>query len=111
MAVGSLGRAAMTPAIMSNYAITVLKEKQHLRIPIVRRERPSMVEDDRLAVAPILVIDLCSIFCSDERHGPSSCLLGGVRLLLSSRRRRQARSQQMPRELRLRRLACLDERQ
>jgi hypothetical protein len=45
-------------------------------IPIVSGERPSMVKDDRLTDAPILVIDLCSVFGCDERHGsrPVGCL-------------------------------------
>src|ERR1700689_4580550 len=77
MAIGGLGRAAMAPAIVSNHSIAALEEKQHLSIPIVRRKRPSVMEHDRLAGAPILVIDLCSVFGFEERKNSSSFCLGG----------------------------------
>src|SRR5882724_1312985 len=53
-----LSRAAMSAPISCNDAETFAEEKKHLRVPIIRRERPSMTEDDRLAATPVLVIDV-----------------------------------------------------
>src|ERR1700722_8640466 len=71
-------RAAMASAIVSDHAITSLQEEKHLRIPIIRREGPPVVEDNRLTCAPILVEDLCSVFGRDKRHGSISCGLRRV---------------------------------
>jgi uncharacterized protein DUF1275/enoyl-CoA hydratase/isomerase-like protein len=42
--------------------------RQHLRVPIVRRERPAMTKHDRLAAAPIFIVDLYSVFGCDVAH-------------------------------------------
>ena len=55
MAVAGLGRAAMAAPIMGDRAEVLAEEKQHLRVPIVRRQRPAMAEHDRLPRAPILI--------------------------------------------------------
>ena len=54
VAAASLGRAAMSTAIMGDHAKIVGKEEQHLRVPIIARKRPAMAENDGLARAPIL---------------------------------------------------------
>jgi hypothetical protein len=36
----------------------VAQEEQHLRVPIVGRQRPTVRENDRLTFAPILVINV-----------------------------------------------------
>ena len=54
MAVGGLARAPVTPPIMRDHSIAVLQEEQHLCIPIVGRERPTMGEHHRLPTPPIL---------------------------------------------------------
>src|SRR5580693_6115705 len=46
---------------MGDYAIAVLREKEHLAGPRFRRQRPAVAEDNRLSGAPILVVDLCSV--------------------------------------------------
>jgi hypothetical protein len=64
-------------AALSNYdsmtasksaLIALADEEKHLRVPIVRRERPTMTEDNRLSAAPILIIDvdISSVFFSDS---------------------------------------------
>src|SRR5262245_49406663 len=60
VAVGDLRRAAMAAAIMGDDAIAVSDEKQHLRVPIVSRQRPAVAEHDGLALPPIFVEDLRS---------------------------------------------------
>jgi hypothetical protein len=56
MPVGSLRRAAVTPAIMGDDPIALAQEENQLRVPVVRGQRPAMGEDDGLTTAPILVI-------------------------------------------------------
>src|SRR5579863_5051182 len=68
MAVADLAGAAMAAAVMRDDAIAVIEEEQHLRIPIIRRQRPAMAEHDRLTLAPILVKDVDLIFCRDDGH-------------------------------------------
>src|SRR5438477_12102098 len=52
-----LSRATMSTPISCNDAETFAEEKKHLRVPIIRRERPAVAEHDRLSFAPVLVID------------------------------------------------------
>src|SRR5205085_8859450 len=68
MAVTRLGRSAVASSVMGDYAIAVLKEEQHLRVPIVGRQRPAMAEDDGLSFAPIFVVNLRSIFGGNCAH-------------------------------------------
>ena len=65
-----LSGAAMAATVMGDDAIALRQEEQHLRVPIVRRQRPAMVEDDRLRVlrAPVLVEDLGSVRSCESRH-------------------------------------------
>ena len=65
----SLARASVAAAIDADDPVAVLEEKQHLAIPVVRAEGPAVVEDDRLALAPVLVEDLNAIFRGDRAHG------------------------------------------
>ena len=53
---------------MSDDAKTLAEKEQHLRVPIVRRQRPAMAEHDRLPASPILIIDLDvgSVFFSNS---------------------------------------------
>ena len=41
---------------------------QHLGVPVVGAERPAMMENDRLALAPVLVEDLSAVFRFDKAH-------------------------------------------
>ena len=72
VAVGGLAGAAMAAAVMGDDAIAVIEEEQHLRVPVIGRQRPAMAEDDRLTVAPILVIDLGAVLGRDRGHGAAS---------------------------------------
>src|SRR5207248_7665963 len=62
-----LSRATMSAPISCNDAETFAEKKKHLRVPIIRRQRPTMAEDDGLSFAPVLVIDVdvSSVFFSN----------------------------------------------
>src|SRR6184192_110190 len=72
MAPAGLGGAAVTSSVMGDDAIAFLEEEQHLRVPIIGRERPAVAEHDGLTFAPVLIIDVdvSSVFFSDSyvRH-------------------------------------------
>src|SRR5713101_1211093 len=84
--VAGLSRATMSAAISCNAAIAFAEEEKHLRVPVIRRQRPTMAEDDGLSAAPIFVInvDISSVFFSnsDVRHGESPFGLDCTRNLL-----------------------------
>jgi hypothetical protein len=58
----------MAAAVDADHAIAMMDEEQHLSIPVVGAERPTMMEDDGLALAPILVEDLNAVLRSNEAH-------------------------------------------
>src|ERR1700692_4858581 len=76
VAVGGLSRTAMPAAIMGYNPIAMMQEEQHLVIPVVRAERPTMAENYRLSFTPVLVVDLCAIFGRNSGH--ESFLLSSV---------------------------------
>jgi hypothetical protein len=51
----------MPAAIMGNHPVTVVEKEHHLRIPVVRRERPAVMEKKRLTCAPILKVNLRAV--------------------------------------------------
>src|SRR5882724_10818666 len=67
MSVAGLSRATMSASIARNDAETLAEEKKHLRVPIIRRERPAVTEHNRLPAAPVLIIDVdvSSVFFSN----------------------------------------------
>src|SRR5258706_14510786 len=69
MAVAGLAGAAVAPAVMGDDAIAVIEEEQHLRVPVIGRQRPAMAEYDGLTFAPVLVEDLGAVVCGDLWHG------------------------------------------
>src|SRR5829696_3905424 len=73
--VPSLVRAPMASSVDSDTSITIRSHKKHLVLKGVRRERPSVVEDDRLSGAPILVIHVHAIFRFDRTHIGTSLLI------------------------------------
>src|SRR5262245_31826532 len=75
MAVAGLRRAAMPAPVMRDDAITLAQEEQHLRVPVVGRQRPAMTEYDWLTRTPILVKDLDAILCLHRRHGLTLSLI------------------------------------
>src|SRR6266480_2842566 len=58
MAVARLGGPAVASSVMGDDAIAVFEEEQHLRVPVIGRERPAMAENYGLSLAPILIIDV-----------------------------------------------------
>src|SRR3989475_2456617 len=80
MAVARLGGPAMASSVMGDDAIALFEEEQHLRVPIIGRQRPAVAEHDGLTFAPVLIIDVdvSSVFFSDSYvwHCVFSFLLG-----------------------------------
>src|SRR5262249_60087145 len=72
VAVRNLARASMAATVDTDHAIAMVDEEQHLGIPVVGAERPAMMEDNRLAVAPVLVKNLDAILGRDCTHGFAS---------------------------------------
>ena len=66
----NLGGTAVTTAVMGDNTKTLGDEEQHLRIPVIGRERPAMVENDRLGIlrAPVLVENLSAVLGCYETH-------------------------------------------
>ena len=61
MPASGLGGAAMAAPVVRYDAIAAVGEEQHLRVPIIGRQRPAVAEDDGLSLAPC-------------RERPGSCL-------------------------------------
>src|SRR6185295_7877923 len=74
MAAAGLGGAAMAAPVMGYDAIAVLEEEQHLRVPVICRQRPAMAEHDGLTLAPVFVEDLNAVFGRDGGHSVVSLL-------------------------------------
>src|SRR6266480_3313739 len=68
MAIARLGGPAMTSPVMGDDAIAVFEEEQHLRVPVISRERPAVTKDDRLSFTPVFIIDVNvrPVFFSDS---------------------------------------------
>src|SRR5205807_9848232 len=68
MAASGLGGTAMSAPVVGYDAIAVLEEEQHLRVPIIGRQRPAVAKHDGLTFAPVLAVDLRPIFRRNCRH-------------------------------------------
>src|SRR5580692_4389301 len=68
VAVPGLAGAAVASPVVRDDSIAALAEEQHLSIPIVRGERPSVAEHYGLTRAPVLVINLRTVFCGNRWH-------------------------------------------
>jgi hypothetical protein len=66
VAVPGLAGPAMAAAVMGDAAIAARSQKCHLVFPGVCAEGPSMAEDNRLSLPPILVVNLCAVFGCDR---------------------------------------------
>src|SRR6202171_4386261 len=64
--------APMPAAVKSDHAVSALEKEHHLSVPVVCRERPAMMEEQRLASAPVLVKNLRAVFGGDGCHGMTS---------------------------------------
>ncbi|MCY1376069.1 hypothetical protein D9M69_635320 [compost metagenome] len=51
----------MATSVMGNHAVALAEEEQHLVVPVVPGQRPSVMEDDGLTTAPVLVEQLSAI--------------------------------------------------
>src|SRR5260370_9800059 len=69
IAVPWLARAAVAAPVMRDAAIAARGQEKHLVLECVGAQRPAMAEDDGLTLAPILVIDLCTVVRGDRGHG------------------------------------------
>ncbi len=67
-----LGGPSVPPPVMGNDPVALAEKEHHLRIPVVRGERPAMAEDDGLSLAPVLVEDLDPVLGGDRGHQASS---------------------------------------
>ena len=65
-----LGRTAVPAAVVRDDPEALVEKEHHLAVPVVRAERPAVMEDDRLRVlrAPVLVEDLGAVLGGDEAH-------------------------------------------
>ena len=60
-----LGGTAMPPPVVGYDAIAVVEEEHHLRVPVVRAQRPAVTENNGLTRAPIFEVNLRSVFGCD----------------------------------------------
>ena len=58
----------MAAPVVGDDAIAAIQEEQHLRIPVIGRQRPAVAEHDGLPFAPVLVKDLNAVFGRDRTH-------------------------------------------
>lgn len=67
MPITDLARATMTSAIMRYYTISLRQEEEHLVVPIISAQGPSVMENNRLGVlwAPVLEKNRHAVFCDD----------------------------------------------
>lgn len=58
----------MPAAVVRNHTIPMRQEKHHLRIPVIRRKWPAVMENQRLSRPPVLVEYFSSVFRRDGVH-------------------------------------------
>src|SRR5690242_2277960 len=85
MAVSRLRGSAVPAAVMSDHAVTFPEKEQHLRIPVIGRERPAMTKHDGLSFPPILIEDFSAILRFDETHVYLHEWTGAVRMSVIDR--------------------------
>src|SRR5205085_1706780 len=72
VAASSLRGPAMPASVVRDDAIAMSEEEQHLRVPIICRQRPSMAEHDGLTRSPIFVENLNAVSGRDGGQGIAS---------------------------------------
>src|SRR5260370_39861161 len=81
----ALARSAMAAAVMGDRPIAVRREEEHLVFKRITAEWPTVTEDNRLATAQVLVVNLRAVFGCDRVHRAFSFARArkgrGVRLL------------------------------
>src|SRR5215475_9786673 len=72
----TLCRAAVATPVMCDNAVALREEVQHLVVPVVGTQGPSMMEHNRLGIAgtPIFVEDVSAIFRGHGTHCRCSCM-------------------------------------
>src|SRR6516162_77495 len=77
---GTLCRAAVATTVMRDNPVTLREEVEHLVVPVIGTQRPSMVEDNGLGVAgtPVLVEDAGAIRRSHGTHCHSPVRLDAI---------------------------------
>src|SRR5271166_2513332 len=78
VAVPGLSRPAVAAPVVRDDSIATLAEEQHLSVPVVRAERPSVTEHYGLAFSPVLVIDSRAVFHCDCLHDALLSGLNGI---------------------------------
>src|SRR5580698_2590049 len=81
MAVPGLAGTPVSPPVVSNHAKATLAEEEHLCVPIIGGQWPAVAKYDGLTLAPVLVIDLRSIFRCNRRHGNSPPVFKSARIV------------------------------
>src|ERR1700728_487599 len=81
MALTGLRGTSMPTPVVGYDAIAVVKEEHHLSVPIIGGQWPAVAKYDGLTLAPVLVIDLRSIFRCNRRHGYSPFVFKSARKL------------------------------
>ena len=61
MATAGLAGAAMAAPVVGDHAEALAEEEQHLRVPIIGRQRPAVAKHDGLTFAPVFVEDLNAV--------------------------------------------------
>src|SRR5262249_48332432 len=73
---GRLTGSPMPAPVNCNTAISVLGEKQHLTVPGIGVQRPTVRERYGWALAPVFVVDCCTVFGRNGAHAfPLKCWL------------------------------------
>src|SRR4051812_44748026 len=73
MAVGHLAGAAVAAAVVRNHAVALTEKEQHLVVPVIGGQRPSMAEHHRLTLAPVLVENFDAVLRFDKAHVTLPC--------------------------------------
>src|ERR1700686_2891877 len=73
MAATGLGGTTVPAAIVGYYSKTVFQKEQHLRIPIIGRQRPTVAKYDGRTLTPVLVEDFNAVFGGDRFHVEPLC--------------------------------------
>ena len=69
IAVPRLTGAAVPATVMRDTTEPVVREESHLVFKRIGGERPAVAEDDGLAAAPVLVVNLRTVLCGDRPTG------------------------------------------
>src|SRR5450631_1203260 len=89
VAIPGLTRTAMSTPIVGDAAVSTRCQKENLVLEGIGAKRPAMTEHHGLSLAPVLVIDLRTVFSRDRAHGMVSFAAGWLRWVKSFGTRRR----------------------